>query len=679
MPWRHVRVLLQVLVLFAGLPMPQSAGPGDEHILLVCLLEGRDFPANVEPIMLGSMPSQNKMMIETAGIDVTVSLIVGEHVIDATGITDFNDRSPEFQDCFHVGGAHDANTPLTLVASDADPMTPDDLVSVGCTTAVTGTRWVDLSDPRDGKAAGKVRVQIVHLRANPAMDRSEHEWFRWSSVHSETSLSPVNRAGVGVSASVRCPSGSRATACQCHSEGPPGCATAKLRMLADGLTEECVAVGAAWWAPGYLKPCEKDWLGREQILPDCAPELVRAFVRHGGWPSGVRAYARCARETEVGSMRDVISTQTIGMRGDVTVAQCNDDETLLGCSVAEGSGEQMGAAYMNLDQFGSVACLAKTGRDVWATKATARCARLPTGATMPPVGGSPRPVSMPPYSEMSTLQVSIKWSQWDLGEVYWHALRCPEPFALVGCTCMTEDPTLREEHRSCFGVSFQNTSDGLGMCNVSYSHDIIYGLKGPMDLFLNCLWRGETSRIVTDVTKTKDDTCSEVRHSSVNAWLRNNLQTITAGRDSGFPFLNKSWIQGGLQGRVKRTMVKGMHGFTHSARVIHHEDQMESVYVFCLGLLSMALACCCCFSEPRDFCQRVVRTLRGLCGEWAEASSATAVSHARRRNGNANGAARYQAGARNEGDEEQARAMHAIEADVVEGRMAAVHDTQTLL
>ena len=84
------------------------------------------------------------------GSDAFVSLMVDGDAdnILSTGVESYNDRSPNWNECFRIkertGGVQ---IPLVFVAADADYLDEDDAIGFACTTAMTGTRWLDLLGP----------------------------------------------------------------------------------------------------------------------------------------------------------------------------------------------------------------------------------------------------------------------------------------------------------------------------------------------------------------------------------------------------------------------------------------------------------------------------------------------------------------------------------------------------
>jgi hypothetical protein len=99
----------------------------------------------------------------------------------------------------------------------------------------------------------------------------------------------------------------------------------------------------------------------------------------------------------------------------------------------------------------------------------------------------------------------------------WLAATCPDPFEMVGCTCLSVNG-------DCFGTRFGQSKSSAGghlsFCNVSFSSSYVYSRKGPALLYVQCLWIGPKAQLVTARDEADDMTCTEARSIGLGVWGR---------------------------------------------------------------------------------------------------------------------------------------------------------------
>ena len=357
-PGRFVMSQQQLLLLLC------LTGTTANHFI-VCIHEAKDL-ADLDR-------EQGRIGRLDRGSDAFVSIMVdGDPAnIVSTGVESYNDQTPNWNECFRINAKGGVHTPLVFVAADADFIDEDDAIGFACTTAMTGTRWLELLGP-EGVSRGRLRVQVVHLSIDDPADATVGNVLGWNIVESAASLAPEPSPAPGATTHVTCPRGKVATSCQCWSAGAPGCATAAVSRLhrpSGSYDSTCDATSSSFEPPEALPPCTDDfeedadgdghdmdvgYAGR-QYGRDCAPHGWRPLQ-----PSGVVASARCANEKAFDRVAEVHSDLSVGSAGDAVVARCQVGELMLGCAVSAGDGRQRGVRYEHLERPDAAAMSAAT-------------------------------------------------------------------------------------------------------------------------------------------------------------------------------------------------------------------------------------------------------------------------------------------------------------------------------
>ena len=604
--WRLVS-LLAVCTMSCGQSAPTT--------LIVCVIEGDQFARRTFDEVEYNTDVNDVLNEEMdKGVDAMVSLFVNDELISTTLVDELivNDRSPEFDQCFDVPGQHDADTPLTFVATDSDleRITRDaalgedernglDIVGSACTPAQSGMRWIDLVGP-DGAFAGRLHVQIIHLLAarDDAMQRMAIQ-----NVASPASALPIVGSSIDVNAAVSCPDGYQMISCQCLTLGHPGCASSRVQGSA------CVATGAEYYPVKNLPTCEKDWFGRYIVTPGCSSPNFKQLSQRA--PHSVIATAQCASTAAIGSVTSVFSESSAGYSHDRVFAQCAEGDMPLGCSVFEGTGEQLGALYshrnrgttllppssaaangrpqsssagsasaVGLDLFHGPACQGISGKGGSSTATEARCASQSLGSIRSAGGVA-----------LSTISFSMKaryvkeLSPTGEEVIRNMTARCPPRFAMVGCTCFALA-------RRCFGAGIVPAADGSPVCTATFSEDFHYGFQGPAYLYINCLWQGEQSQVVTSSDETKDRTCADANAISLNLFARINevyaQQLVDAAKA----------LQRGMEQQHKEALE------SYRGEIPGGFFQILRWFLGGCILTSLLLGCCCCHLQPRECVSR---------------------------------------------------------------------------
>ena len=544
--------------------------PAPKSDLVVCIIEGRDFADldSRKPFHghTEALSRAQKSLGTDRGSDAFVSMLVdfdadnvaGDEAneVVSTSLENFNDRTPQWNACFSLRDKS-AHTPLIFVAADADFATEDDAIGYACTTATTGTRWLDLLGP-GGAVRGQLRVQVANVAVDENADAASGRGLGWATVESAVSA-PVD--GVAAHASVACARGSTPIACQCWSHGVPGCAHASRDD-----SGRCVAVGGVYYERPALPPCppDDDDDDDDDLRPhaDCAPRGWRPLPR-----SGVLASARCASTAAFTSMRDVTSEPTLGHAYDAAAARCDGHETLLGCAAAGGDGAQLGVATEYVPtadgRNSTPACVAYTGGSGSPARSVASCAAF-----------TPPPPAAPP---VTTIALTRKLN---FGYRHLHdhraLLRCPPPFVLVGCSC-------RADVRDCLGVRYGALHDGTAVCNVSLARPPSRWMA-PFDVHVNCVWRGAIARLDPTgggVGRGASTSCASVADDSIRLW---------EAASANVTLLQKPWLPRGVGRLVQRTqMAQGV--WTEAVGTALVEMSLAS---FFLGVLMTLLCGCLC-------------------------------------------------------------------------------------
>jgi hypothetical protein len=570
-----------------------SAASTDQTILIVCVQEGTGFQRDPDRPRLTSnghdlfnIQVSNGQHLFDNDVDAFVSVVVGNEIM-STSVQAMNDNTPVWNECFEFKGSHDATTPVVLIAADADLKNDDDEVGSACTNAVTGTRWLDLSGP-DGKLAGRIRVQIVHLTVDSVADRAQEIALGFQSIESDLSPRPSSRGAVA-KAQVSCPAGQRLVACQCWSlTGEPGCATTRMEH------DTCFAESEPY-EPFELAPaCEVDADGTIHLKKDCSPPNW-----HIPPPRGIRASGRCVKADAFTSIIDVASSPSLDLSGDAVAAACAHGQNMLGCSVSGGDGRQTGARY---GFVGDVAepytttptCIAQSGASGTPTVALARCGSVPVDDATHP--------------EDKLVSISlVQQEELSLKHVHLHTelARCPQPFAIVGCTCFSH-------RRGCQGAQFR---DGFGKhaCEVSVkleSAGITRKLvwTPPGYAFANCIWRGKASRLIANSAMAVSS-CAAARLSSQDQWTH---EVRNATR------LSKAWLPEGMRARLREHRAQ-MESTARLEALDDHVCSLRSVSSFFIGILSTMISCCMLLCVSRCKCTEYWRnSLSKSSVPWAQ-------------------------------------------------------------
>jgi hypothetical protein len=529
--------------------------------LVVCVHEGREFRPYLDRPRMSGDSLQNSVNLHDKGVDAFVSVMVGS-TLKMTGLETMNDRTPVWNTCFTFDGVHDANTPVVFVGADGDMTDEDDIVGISCTTAKTGVRWLTLNGP-DGHAAGRIRVQILHLKRDGVGDSMDAAALGWEGLYSATSEAPTSDGAV-VEARLTCPAGKRPVACQCFAQGAPGCATARLEG------DTCIATSAPYVAYVQEPPCPVQEGGIVFVDNGCTPP---------GWTlrpqEGVAASARCVKAEAFASMTDVVSAPTLDVPGDAVSTSCPPQSDLLGCSISSGDGDQVVLRYANLDTTAAEgdgvslapACIARVGTSGTPTRASARCGTLPES-----VGG-------PEDKLISIAMISKSGFGYGRTAGMVQVAQCPIPLQLVGCACYS--PT-----RNCLGARFQEVraADGstIDVCAMSvappkkWTEAVGFG-------FANCMWRGPVSRLVTATDVPNQPTCAAATTSGEAQWVR-DVRNVS--------LINKKWLPEGLAERLRE-----QQKMEDDLMDIYDEEEMElidtlSYLYFFLGVGVMLIVCC---------------------------------------------------------------------------------------
>ena len=167
--------------------------------------------------------------------------------------------------------------------------------------------------------------------------------------------------------------------------------------------------------------------------------------------------------------------------------------------------------------------------------------------------------------------------------------RCPKPFAMVGCTCFAP-------FRNCYGERFVKAAAGShgggGMCNVSYSTDLHngFGPLGSVAMYINCLWRGDHTHLVTKKDETKDLTCADASKGAAGIWAKGNEEMVK--------LMTK-------EVRERKREIQRLRDVLVAGRVVQRTLSSGGTMMV-VGALLMALCCCCCCRlTPRDCSRRL--------------------------------------------------------------------------
>ena len=386
--------------------------------LIVCVQEGSEL------IDL----DQNEIWTG-AGSDAFVTVMVqadGKETQTRATTIEQDNASPLWNECFDFGAGHTVSTSVVFAVADGDMNTDDDVIGVACTSAGTGTRWLELGESSGGSSSsstrGRIKVQIM-LIADELIDASEDLDFELSDVLSELSAPPT--VDYHATATVSCPSGRSMVACQCWSAGNPGCAGSSIEYDAVRNSDVCRAEAhPAPPPPTPPPPCD----ARED--PACRLSMLMPPPPP---PVGIRASARCGAFDPRTMFRTVRSGKSRSRAGDAVEATCPVGYTPLGCSLSEGSSAAIGARFeaASCDDTGASSCT--DGREACVAyaaaqhthdggvRAEARCAKL----------------GVEQASGMAHLSVPVKSAMLaDVG-ITSVTVACPAPLQLTGCACMS--------------------------------------------------------------------------------------------------------------------------------------------------------------------------------------------------------------------------------------------------
>lgn len=370
-----------------------------------------------------------------AGSDAFVTIMVQadskETQTRATTVEQDN-ASPLWNECFDFGPGYTLSTSVVFAVADGDMNSDDDVIGVACTSAGTGTRWLELgesSGSSSSSARGRIKVQIM-LIAEELIDASEDLDFELTNVLSELSAPPT--VDYRATASVSCPSGRNMVACQCWSAGNPGCAGSSIEY--DPVRNADVCRAEAHPAPPPPTP-----------PPPCDPNADPAcrlsmLMPPPPPPVGIRASARCGAFDPRTMWRTVQSVKSRSRAGDAVEATCPVGYTPLGCSLYPGSNAAIGARFEEAgcdDDHAASSCTdsretcvayaaAQHSHD-GGVRAEARCAKL----------------GVEQGSGMAHLSVPVKSAMLaDVG-ITSVSVACPEPLQLTGCACMSSQGNCR--------------------------------------------------------------------------------------------------------------------------------------------------------------------------------------------------------------------------------------------
>ena len=82
-----------------------------------------------------------------------------------------NTANPVWNHCHLLdSGSYNTSSSISFVILDADLKTIDDIIGVGCTTAATGSREIDLEGPAaaDESNRGRLKVEIFCSTSTPS-------------------------------------------------------------------------------------------------------------------------------------------------------------------------------------------------------------------------------------------------------------------------------------------------------------------------------------------------------------------------------------------------------------------------------------------------------------------------------------------------------------------------------
>ena len=305
----------------------------------------------------------------TDGSDPFVAVFVGSTLMFKTEYR-ANTANPVWNHCHLLdSGSYNTSSSISFVILDADLKTIDDIIGVGCTTAATGSREIDLEGPAaaDESNRGRLKVEIflfdkhaVEAKDGAAVSPTTPAW-QWQTVTSEGLHPQMGQPGVEVS--VRCPSGMGMSSCLCSSaSGEPGCASSVISLDDHGM-EVCTATSNRFVSSPPLPACAQgSGFGATYRRPkrddDEIPGITCAPL---GWtppgPSPVHAVARC---TSGGSLGRATSPESRTAPMSDTEVECalpapgSGPALLTGCSPASSYG--LGARFEDDDRNGLKTC-----------------------------------------------------------------------------------------------------------------------------------------------------------------------------------------------------------------------------------------------------------------------------------------------------------------------------------
>jgi hypothetical protein len=521
---------LLLLLLVCSFSMVRSSR------LVVCVREAVGLADRDTPIIDSNKLKDTGVLLPAwvarsdMGSDPFVSVFVDGDEVRTTGLASKNDKTPVWNECFDFDGDdYDHATSVAFVVADSDLHGSDDKIGVGCTSAGTGARWIELVSST-GRRTGTLRIQIFHLRTDDDADATMNEALGLTTVVSEMSQRPTAiERGV---ARVSCPSGSEPVGCLCWSNGLPGCAYARIEG------SDCLSFSSPHVEMIELGICKYDEEGN-QLEPGkpCTPPSF-----HQPPPSGVIATARCAKSGLFSSLVNRESEPSMGSMGDAVAARCGAGQTMLGCAISRGGGNEL-LLYSYLapspgappslplqpiaDADATPACVAIGGTGGEPTVASARC-------------GTPLATEGIATLSLARAQAfgSVNPNQ------HFAVARCPRPFVAVGCTCFAD-------YRNCMGSQFSVASDGTATCNVSTTKALMW-MSGRSFIYVNCIWRGSSGRVIAPNPSANDAKCdAAASRAAEDKW---------GSEVGGKGFFDKPYLAPGYAERVSQHTAEQQNG-----------------------------------------------------------------------------------------------------------------------